>query len=90
MPIVVLALVFNVTNAVGFTYAWVPVFLIRLPIRQSSDILISTRLTGCSDRDAKQKWANNLASSGWNMGMGGLGGQILTGVVKNSVGRVFG
>ncbi|KAI0778117.1 Golgi apparatus membrane protein TVP23 [Trametes elegans] len=63
VPIVVLALVFNVTNAIGFTYA---------------------------DRDAKQKWANNLASSGWNMGMGGLGGQLLTGVVKNSVGRVFG
>ncbi|OJT06940.1 Golgi apparatus membrane protein TVP23 [Trametes pubescens] len=63
VPIVVLALVFNVTNGIGFTYA---------------------------DRDAKAKWANNLASSGWNMGMGGLGGQILTGVVKNSVGRVFG
>ncbi|PIL32030.1 hypothetical protein GSI_06734 [Ganoderma sinense ZZ0214-1] len=63
VPIVVLALVFNVTNAIGFTYA---------------------------DRDAKQKWANNLASSGWSMGMGGIGGQILTGVVKNSVGRVFG
>ncbi|KAI0724495.1 DUF846-domain-containing protein [Cerioporus squamosus] len=63
VPIVVLALVFNVTNAIGFTYA---------------------------DRDAKQKWASNLASSGWNMGMGGIGGQILTGVVKNSVGRVFG
>ncbi|CDO72311.1 hypothetical protein BN946_scf184977.g8 [Trametes cinnabarina] len=63
IPIVVLALVFNVTNAIGFTYA---------------------------DRDAKQKWANNLASSGWNMGIGGIGGQILTGVVKNSVGRVFG
>ncbi|KAI0374237.1 DUF846-domain-containing protein [Pilatotrama ljubarskyi] len=63
VPIVVLALVFNVTNAIGFTYA---------------------------DRDAKQKWANNLASSGWNMGLGGIGGQILTGVVKNSVGRVFG
>ncbi|KAI8995564.1 Golgi apparatus membrane protein TVP23 [Trametes punicea] len=63
VPIVVLALVFNVTNAIGFTYA---------------------------DRDAKQRWANNLASSGWNVGIGGLGGQILTGVVKNSVGRVFG
>ncbi|KAH9946679.1 Golgi apparatus membrane protein TVP23 [Amylocystis lapponica] len=62
VPIVMLALVFNVTNAVGFTYA---------------------------DRDAKQKWANSLASSGWSMGMGGIGGQILTGVVKNSVGRVF-
>ncbi|KAI0793437.1 hypothetical protein C8Q75DRAFT_750187 [Abortiporus biennis] len=56
IPIVMLALVFNITNAVGFTYA---------------------------DRDAKQKWANNF-SSGW-----GLGGQMLAGVVKNSVGRVF-
>ncbi|EJF66636.1 Golgi apparatus membrane protein TVP23 [Dichomitus squalens LYAD-421 SS1] len=63
VPIVVLALVFNITNAIGFTYA---------------------------DRDAKQKWANNLASSGWSLGVGGLGGQILSGVVKNSVGRVFG
>ena len=44
-----------------------------------------------SDRDAKQRWANNLASSGWNMGgMGGIGGTIMTGVMKNSVGRVFG
>ncbi|GBE78264.1 hypothetical protein BKA93DRAFT_793866 [Sparassis latifolia] len=60
VPIVVLALVFNVTNAIGFTYA---------------------------DRDAKQKWANNL-SSGWSIG--GISGQLLTGVVKNSVGRVFG
>ncbi|KAK7694574.1 Golgi apparatus membrane protein tvp23 [Cerrena zonata] len=62
IPIVMLALVFNISNAVGFTYA---------------------------DRDAKQRWANQLASSGWSMGMGGLGGQILSGVVKNSVGRVF-
>ncbi|KZT21645.1 Golgi apparatus membrane protein TVP23 [Neolentinus lepideus HHB14362 ss-1] len=61
IPIVVLALVFNVTNVVGFTYA---------------------------DRDAKARWAN-AAASGWTMGMGGLGGQILSGVVKNSVGRVF-
>lgn len=58
IPIVVLALVFNTTNVVGFTYA---------------------------DRDAKRKWA----ASGWNVGVGGLGGQILTGVIKNSVGRVF-
>ncbi|THH21485.1 hypothetical protein EW146_g90 [Bondarzewia mesenterica] len=63
VPIVILALVFNMTNAIGFTYA---------------------------DRDAKQKWAKNAASSGWNMGMGGIGGSILTGVVKNSVGKVFG
>ncbi|KAG1834579.1 uncharacterized protein F5891DRAFT_703252 [Suillus fuscotomentosus] len=63
IPIVALALVFNLTNAVGFTYA---------------------------DRDAKQRWANSIASSGWNMGMGGIGGQILSGAMKNSVGRLFG
>ncbi|KAI0304845.1 Golgi apparatus membrane protein TVP23 [Russula brevipes] len=61
VPIVVLALVFNVTNVIGFTYA---------------------------DRDAKKRWANNIVSSNWSLG--GLGGQMLTGVVKNSVGRVFG
>ncbi|KAG6381345.1 Golgi apparatus membrane protein TVP23 [Boletus reticuloceps] len=63
VPIVILALVFNVTNAVGFTYA---------------------------DRDAKQRWANSVSGSGWTMGMGGLGGQLLTSAVKNSVGKFFG
>jgi len=61
LPIVLLALVFNVTNAIGFTYA---------------------------DRDAKQRWAKNAA--GWGMGLGGIGGQLFTSAVKNSVGRVFG
>jgi len=59
IPIVILALVFNFTNAIGFTYA---------------------------DRDAKQRWANSMGSS-W--GFGGIGGQLLAGAVKNSVGRVF-
>ncbi|KIJ68250.1 hypothetical protein HYDPIDRAFT_36747 [Hydnomerulius pinastri MD-312] len=63
VPIVILALVFNITNAVGFTYA---------------------------DRDAKQRWAHSVAGSGWSMGVSGLGGQILTSAVKNSVGRIFG
>lgn len=43
-----------------------------------------------SDRDAKQRWANSVASAGWNLGMGGIGGTIMSGVMKNSVGRVFG
>ncbi|KAH9835618.1 DUF846-domain-containing protein [Rhodofomes roseus] len=60
IPIVLLALIFNVSNAVGFTYA---------------------------DRDSKERWAK--ASSAWNIGMGGIGGQLLGGVVKNSVGRIF-
>lgn len=59
VPIVILAIVFNVTNAIGFTYA---------------------------DRDAKQRWANNLSSS-W--GLGGITGSLLTGAVKQSVGRMF-
>ncbi|KIM67141.1 hypothetical protein SCLCIDRAFT_14259 [Scleroderma citrinum Foug A] len=61
IPIVILALVFNITNAVGFTYA---------------------------DRDAKKRWANSVAGTGWNMS--GFGGQILSGVVRNSIGKVFG
>lgn len=43
-----------------------------------------------SDRDAKQRWANSVAGSGWPLGMGGFGGQLLTGAVKHSVGRLFG
>lgn len=87
-----LALVFNITNAVGFTYAWV-LFLKKL------ETIITCLLTVvllfccscvCRDRDAKQKWATNMAASGWSMGFGGIGGQLLSGAVKNSVGRVFG
>ncbi|KDR85176.1 hypothetical protein GALMADRAFT_326856 [Galerina marginata CBS 339.88] len=63
IPIVVLALVFNMTNVIGFTYA---------------------------DRDAKQRWANSVAGGSWGLGLGGIGGQLLTGAVKKSVGRVFG
>jgi len=63
IPIVALALVFNVTNVIGFTYA---------------------------DRDAKQRWSQALGGDGWNMGLGSIGGQLMGGVVKNSIGRVFG
>jgi len=60
VPTTILALIFNVTNVIGFTYA---------------------------DRDAKEKWTSGMA---WNMGFSGIGGQLFTGAVKNSVGRVFG
>ncbi|KAF5336863.1 hypothetical protein D9611_003349 [Ephemerocybe angulata] len=65
VPIVILALVFNVTNVIGFTYA---------------------------DRDAKQRWANNLAGGSWGAlgGLGGIGGQLVAGAVKRGVGKVFG
>ncbi|WVW82560.1 hypothetical protein I302_104571 [Kwoniella bestiolae CBS 10118] len=65
LPIVLLALVFNLSNLLGFTYA---------------------------DRDAQQRWASGIASSGniLGFGFGGIGGQLVGGVVKNSLGRVFG
>ncbi|KAF5382974.1 hypothetical protein D9757_006369 [Collybiopsis confluens] len=62
IPIVMLALVFNITNAIGFTYA---------------------------DRDAKQRWANSVVSGGWSLGLGGIGGQLITGAVQKGVGRMF-
>jgi hypothetical protein len=43
-----------------------------------------------SDRDAKQRWANSVVGGSWGIGFGGIGGKILTGAVKNSVGKVFG
>ncbi|KAL1760854.1 Golgi apparatus membrane protein TVP23 [Schizophyllum commune] len=63
IPVVVLALVFNFTNVIGFTYA---------------------------DRDAKQRWAKDNMGGFSLGGLSGIGGQILTGAVKSSVGRVFG
>lgn len=62
LPIVGLALVFNFSNVVGFTYA---------------------------DRDAQQR----LNAAGSNilggLGLNNIGGQLMTGVVRNSVGRFF-
>lgn len=41
-----------------------------------------------SDRDAKRRWVNSVAGSGWTMG--GLGGQLFTSAVKTSMGKLFG
>ncbi|KAJ7597222.1 Golgi apparatus membrane protein TVP23 [Mycena floridula] len=44
-----------------------------------------------ADRDAKQRWANQVVGGAWNLGgIGGLGGQLLTGAVQKGVGRLFG
>ncbi|KAK1925607.1 hypothetical protein DB88DRAFT_484484 [Papiliotrema laurentii] len=65
LPIVILALVFNLSNLLGFTYA---------------------------DRDAQKRWANSAFSSGniLGFGLGGIGGQLVGGMVRNSLGRVLG
>ncbi|GMK54135.1 hypothetical protein CspeluHIS016_0107210 [Cutaneotrichosporon spelunceum] len=62
LPIVLLALVFNLSNVVGFTYA---------------------------DSDAQKRWANAAAGSNIFGGMGGLGSQLVGGLVRGSVGRFF-
>lgn len=82
IPIVALALVFNMINVVGFTYAFVS--------RHIDSRQLTYRHLPCRDRDAKKKWASSMASSGWGLGIGGIGGQLISGVVRNSVGRVFG
>lgn len=82
LPIVGLALVFNITNVIGFTYACVPAHL--------STTTYTNGTVGYSDRDAKQRWAASAAAGGWNMGLGGIGGSIMGSVVRNSVGRAFG
>ena len=72
-----LALVFNVTNVIGFTYACVFCTYIFYLVLTAVVFFLT------SDRDSKKRWAPN-----WSMG--GLGGQMFTGMVKNNVGRVFG
>ena len=62
----------------------------HLCVRLSVVIIFSfSKIYSYSDRDAKQKWANGVGGS-WGLGLGGIGGQMLTGAVKKSVGRVFG
>lgn len=63
LPIVLLALVFNMSNVIGFTYA---------------------------DRDAQKRLASGASSMLSGLpGLGGIGGQLMGGMVRNSVGRMF-
>ena len=41
-----------------------------------------------SDRDAKQRWAQSAAQSGW--GIGGIGGQLLSSAIRGGVSRALG
>ena len=40
-------------------------------------------------RDSKSRWANSIISDNWNIRFGGIGGMIVSGLVKQSVGCVF-
>ena len=60
-----LALVFNLSNLLGFTC-----------------VCYEPTDNRYADRDAQRRWSNNL--------FGGIGGQLMGGVIKNSIGRVLG
>ena len=63
----------------------------RLPYFVSLCLLqcVFSRLTLRRDRDAKSRWANSVISDNWSVGFGGIGGTIISGLVKQGVGRVF-
>jgi hypothetical protein len=43
-----------------------------------------------ADRDAKRQWANSVSSGAFGLpGLGGIGGQLLGGAIRNGLGRVF-
>lgn len=55
--------------------------------RSLYDLLTSFRY---ADRDAQQRWANRVVSGNvFGFDLGGLSGQMVGGLVKNSFGRVF-
>jgi hypothetical protein len=43
-----------------------------------------------ADRDAKSRWANSAPFAGNMFGLGGMGGQLAAGALRNSVGRFLG
>ncbi|CAE7188603.1 unnamed protein product [Rhizoctonia solani] len=76
-----------------FPVLWILLFIVSLLKFNISFVPKSPlplSLTSQMDRDAKQRWASSVAGDGWNMGLGGIGGRILGGAVRNSVGRAFG
>jgi len=76
VPIVVLALVFNMTNAIG------------APSRRSETADAHAAFT-YADRDAKQRWATGMATSGLLGNLGGVGGTVVTGLARSALGKVF-
>lgn len=91
LPIVLLALVFNITNTVGYTYAvrsTLHFAALSAPFAEPfPDSPFSTIL---QDRDAKRKWATGMAAGGMMGGLGGFGGSLVTGMASQALGKFFG
>ncbi|KAA1100626.1 Golgi apparatus membrane protein tvp23 [Puccinia graminis f. sp. tritici] len=90
LPIVILALVFNLTNTIGFTYAVESPEHTHSNPFQSSTHSFDTPPKTYQDRDSKRKWANELGSSGINGLLGQFGGGLLGGLTKVGIGKFFG
>ncbi|SCV68099.1 BQ2448_220 [Microbotryum intermedium] len=101
LPIVALALVFNLTNAVGYTYDAHPWNLLS-QLSGSRKFLgygpfgqhhVNPSLISPShrhqDRDAKRRWATGVGMSGLLGSVGGLGGSMVTGLASNAFSRFF-
>ncbi len=95
LPIVILALVFNMSNVLGFTYVHYRSLPPSKPVlRADSSLSIHQSY---ADRDSKRRWANSALSSGLGggldilpFGLGGVGAQLVGGAVRSGLGRVFG
>ncbi|GAA5981368.1 hypothetical protein JCM10908_004084 [Rhodotorula pacifica] len=87
LPIVMLALVFNVTNTVGYTYA---VRSHPFSRRRYLPELLLTLFNAAQDRDAKRKWATGMAAQGMLGQVGGFGGSLVSGLASSAFSRFFG
>lgn len=103
LPIVALALVFNLSNVLGFTCR----SRLTLPLPHSlplprfffffrPDQLCPSSLIPLADadRDAKQRWSNSVSNAGSILGglgsMGGFGAQMAGGALRQGLGRMMG
>lgn len=105
LPIVILALVFNFTNTIGYTYAVSSRDFLPSSSRVSTPKPLLTRLFSVltcvalfgniylsvfQDRDAKRKWATGMAAGGMAGSMAGFGTSLVSGVAAQAVGKLFG
>ncbi|GAA5993294.1 hypothetical protein JCM5350_005081, partial [Sporobolomyces pararoseus] len=92
LPIVALALVFNLTNTVGYTYGesfiLFPRKFVESPELTHSPCALRKR--HIADRDAKRRWATGMAANGMLGSMGGFGGSIVTGLASTAYSKFFG
>ncbi|GAA5997260.1 Tvp23p [Rhodotorula paludigena] len=92
LPIVMLALVFNLTNTWGYTYGGSSP-LSEGEIHKRVSLTFGSRSSPVQryapDRDAKRRWATGMAAGGMLGQVGGLGGSIVSGLASSAYSRFF-